>query len=89
LVRLLPALLALVLVIYAIVDCLQSDARAVRNLPRLGWLGVIVLLPVLGAVAWLALGRPRAPRRPGQGRPRPTGPDDDPDFLRRMRPFDS
>lgn len=88
-VRVLPALLALVLVIYALVDCLQSSPQAVRNLPRLGWLAVIVLLPVVGAGAWLVLGRPQEPRRRPQSRRRPIGPDDDPDFLRGIRPSDS
>lgn len=87
--RVLPALLALVLVIYAVVDCLQSDPHAVRNLPRMGWLAIIILVPVIGAVAWLVLGSPRQPRRRRPGRPGPKGPDDDPDFLRRMRPNDT
>jgi len=37
----------------------------------------------LGAVAWLAVGRPRGPRpAPPQQQARPLAPDDDPDFLR-------
>lgn len=79
--RLLPVLLAVALTVYALVDVVQSPPARVRTMPRLAWAGVILLLPVVGAVAWLLTGRPSgggAGRRPG----RPIAPDDDPDFLR-------
>jgi hypothetical protein len=80
--------LALVAVtIYAVVDCIQTDQEAQRNLPKLGWIALILLFPPIGAVAWFIAGRPRDGfgGRPGQQRPgRPIGPDDDPDFLRKL-----
>ena len=49
------------------------------------WLLAILLLPVLGALAWLFLGRPRVERAPQRPRRAPVAPDDDPDFLRSLR----
>jgi hypothetical protein len=70
------------LLVYCLIDCLQTDSLLVRNLPKLAWVALIVLVPVAGSIAWLVAGRPL--RQP----PRPAGtiaPDDDPDFLRGLR----
>ena len=81
-----------VLAIYCLVQVAQSRADLVRTLPRWAWVLVILLVPVLGPIAWLVVGRPqrrRGPKRPQ--RSRPVAPDDDPDFLRRLRfnkPYD-
>jgi hypothetical protein len=76
-----------VLAIYCLVQVVQSRPDEVRTLPRWGWAVGIVLLPLLGSVAWLVLGRPRGrrPQQPPPRRTRPLAPDDDPDFLRRLR----
>ena len=80
--RVLPPLLALALAIYAVVDCVQTDETAVRGLPKIVWVFVILLFPFAGAAAWLLAGRPRT-AGPGPRRVEgPRGPDDDPDFLR-------
>jgi hypothetical protein len=50
--------LLLALWIWAIVDCISSDPAMVRNLPKLGWLVIVILLLDIGAVLWLLLGRP-------------------------------
>ena len=66
---------------YLVVDAIQADDQAVRNLPKIAWLILILLFPVVGPAAWLIAGRP--PRGPRQVQPRrPRGPDDDPDFLK-------
>ena len=75
--------LAVGVIIYALIESAQSDKYAVRAIPKWGWLLVILLLPVVGAVLWLFFGRPRkddAAREPQRGR----GPDDDPQFLRNL-----
>lgn len=79
--RLVPWVLLVLLTIYCLVEIWQSDPLRVRVLPRWLWALAVVLLPLLGAAAWLLLGRPvnQGPRRPP---PRPRAPDDDPDFLR-------
>lgn len=82
--RLLPGLLTLALTIYAAIDCIQADQDRVRNLPKIAWVALILVIPVFGPVAWFFAGRPRSPTV-GSGRrrqPPPRGPDDDPDFLR-------
>ena len=44
--------------IWALVDCISSDSAMVRNLPKLAWLVIVVLLFDIGAILWLLLGRP-------------------------------
>lgn len=44
--------------IWALIDCISSSSAMVRNLPKLAWLVVVVLLFAVGAVLWLLLGRP-------------------------------
>lgn len=91
--RYLPMVLSLALTVYCVVDAIQTEDAAVRNLPKLLWLLLILVFPVVGPAAWLLAGRP--PRtlgggrgrqqpgtRPGGGDRRPRGPDDDPDFLK-------
>jgi hypothetical protein len=91
-IRLLPWLLTLAVTVYAVVDCIQTDDAQVRGLPKLLWLLLILLFPIVGSISWFIAGRPQsgaAGRGPG-GRgpthrpPPPRGPDDDPDFLRRL-----
>lgn len=85
--RFLPVILAIVLAIYAWIELAQSDPRDVRELPRGLW-ALLIAIPLLGPIGWLVYGRPNgqevaasAPRK----RPRPTAPDDDPEFLRNLK----
>jgi hypothetical protein len=102
-VRVLPALVELGLLVYCLIDCIQAPEADVRNLPRWGWIILIILIPLVGGVAWLVVGRPlrgqpggRAVSRPmsaptgyrERARP-PRGPDDDPEFLAKIRRADS
>ena len=84
-------LLVVGVVLWALVELLQTDGAAVRVLPKWAWAVLIVTLPPLGAVAWFLLGRPQlaATGRPAPASPlrrrqawvaRPA-PDDDPEFL--------
>jgi hypothetical protein len=50
--------LLLALWIWALVDCISSDSAMVRNLPKFGWLVIVIVLFDIGAVLWLLLGRP-------------------------------
>lgn len=84
--RYLPPLLYAALTVYCLIDCLQSRVEAVRSLPKLVWVVVIALVPLFGSVGWLIAGRPGGAPRPRVQGPagRPQGPDDDPEFLRRL-----
>lgn len=85
--RAVVVLLALGLAVYAVLDVLRSTDEEIAVLPRIAWVLVAIVLPVLGPVLWLAVGRQRADGSPGSsdgggGGRGPSGPDDDPDFLR-------
>ena len=71
--------MALGLSIYALIDCLQTPSP--RNLPKAVWLVLIIFVPVIGPLLWLIYGRVSGG---GWGRwdDEPTGPDDDPSFLK-------
>ena len=75
---------AVVFTIYAAVDCALFDRSRIRGLPRGWWIVVILLVPIIGGLLWFIVGRGRA-IRVGKVGPRSSAPDDDPDFLRRLR----
>ncbi len=77
--RYLPLILWLGLLVFSLIDLAQ--ARDARGLPRRVWALLIVLLPLLGAVGWLTLGRPHRRVHPTRSGARATAPDDDPEFL--------
>ncbi|HEY7225844.1 MAG TPA: PLD nuclease N-terminal domain-containing protein [Micromonosporaceae bacterium] len=87
---LLAFLLALALGAVALISALSAEHGEVRRLPRGAWVATIVLLPVVGPALYLWLGRPgrgsgplTTPQMPAG--PRPLAPDDDPEFLSRLR----
>ncbi len=67
--------------VYAFVQALQADASHIRVMPRWLWVAVILAFPVVGPVAWILTGRQTRPAISDEG---PLGPDDDPEFLRRL-----
>jgi len=80
-------LVPVALTIYAVIDAIQTEDTKVRYLPKLVWLVLILLFTPVGAIAWLITGRQRGPRSGHRGSTYPTaprGPDDDPDFLRKL-----
>ena len=91
-------LITLVLWIYCLVDVVTCPEDAVRNLPKVLWLLVVLLLPTIGSILWLVIGRPlgepiiRGIQRGREfteyerpARQAPLNPDDDADFLRKIR----
>jgi len=66
-------LLVIALWLYALIDCVTTDAAQCRHLPKVVWLLIVFFAPVVGSVLWLAVGRPpgaRAPsRRPNYANP--------------------
>ena len=80
------ALALFLLWIYCVFDVIATEEALVRNMPKMMWLLVVIILPAVGAVAWLVLGRPaKAGYAPGDTtyrQPRRTrGPEDSPDFM--------
>lgn len=94
-------LIMLGLWIYCIIDVITTPDGAARNLPKMAWLFVVLLLFDIGSIVWLVAGHPwntsADPTRNGNragGRPgRPTArtaarasnPDDDEEFLANLR----
>ncbi len=96
----LPLLLEIGLLIFCLIDVIQTPADEIRNLPKVAWLLIIIVLPLIGGIAWLVAGRPSGDRSrqvpwpsgetagfPESERPRhaPRGPDDDPEYLAQIR----
>ncbi len=80
--RVLPVVILVMLMIYAVVEVAQADPLRVRVMPRWLWVVAIILVPGVGALAWLLFGRPT--KSSGRSQRPPKAPDDDPDFLRRL-----
>jgi len=87
-------LVGLGLLVYSVLSVLATPQQQVQHLPKAAWL-VVLLLPLVGPLAWLLAGRP-----PGVPRTLPSGrsaagsrsghrpvssPDDDEAFLRSLR----
>ena len=83
--------IVILLMIFAVVDIAVLERNRVRFLPKLAWIVLVVVLPIVGPVIWFIVGR----GRPGEGysvdastptihRLGPIAPDDDPDFLGRL-----
>ena len=87
--------------VFAIIDVLSAPEPAIRRLPKLGWLLVVAIFGVIGALAWFVLGRPEGQGQRGlssyerstpafpeydrPGRAAATDPDKDEEFLRQVR----
>ncbi|HLL64431.1 MAG TPA: PLD nuclease N-terminal domain-containing protein [Micromonosporaceae bacterium] len=77
-------LLNLALLVIALIECLSAEEFAIRALPRVAWVLIILMFSPIGAIAWFVAGRPARPVQlsngtvwqPGRGfpeneRPRP------------------
>ncbi|MGC5615247.1 PLD nuclease N-terminal domain-containing protein [Georgenia sp. Z1491] len=98
--RAIPIVIAVGVIVFALIDCARSDdERMPARIPKGVWIVLILLLPVIGAVAWLVLSRTLARATGGPDRTggtgsfgagptrqprRPVAPDDDPEFLARL-----
>ncbi|HEY8302529.1 MAG TPA: PLD nuclease N-terminal domain-containing protein [Jatrophihabitans sp.] len=65
-------LLVLGVWIFCFIDVLMTPETACRNLPKLAWVFLVLLLPVFGSIVWLVAGHPWN-RVPGSGTPRSAG----------------
>jgi len=74
------ALFAFVLWVLCFADAITTDDDQFRNLSKEGWLVIVLLLPLVGSVLWLVVGRPQK----DQGGQLPTDPEEA-EFVRRCR----
>lgn len=74
------ALFAFVLWVLCFADAVTTADDRVRNLPKVGWLVVVLLLPLVGSVLWLVAGRPQ--NDPGDRLPADPA---EAEFVRRCR----
>nr|WSZ97737.1 PLD nuclease N-terminal domain-containing protein [Streptomyces sp. NBC_00857] len=80
--RVLMFLVPLALSIYAFIDCISTDEKEIRFLPKPLWAILVLLFPLVGSISWLIVGRTRTPatRRGGW-----VAPDDNPEFLNSLK----
>jgi hypothetical protein len=93
----LGGLLLLALWLFCLVDVIVTDESSCRNLPKMVWLVIVLVLPDVGSILWLIAGRPQSVAAQGAARyrrssgaayreaPRSSNPDDDEEFLRSVR----
>ncbi|MGP4044721.1 PLD nuclease N-terminal domain-containing protein [Streptomyces sp. 2A115] len=84
--RVLMILVPLALSIYAFIDCISTDEKEIRYIPKPLWAILVLLFPLVGSISWLLVGRKRTPRgaSPG-GRGGWVAPDDNPEFLKSLK----
>jgi hypothetical protein len=97
--ELLSGLLVLALCVYCLIDVIGRSDGEIRNLPKLAWVVLVLLFPLVGSIAYLVAGRPLGTARPSAheravpdfpeydrpGRAAATKPESDEEFLRKVR----
>jgi hypothetical protein len=81
--RVVVPIVVLVVFVYGLVDVIRTDARLTKGISKPAWIVVQIVLPVVGAVLWFIIGRPRGTSAPANYS-HPVAPDDDPEFLRNL-----
>ncbi len=85
--------------IFCFIDVVLTPVTACRNLPKLAWIFIVLLLPTIGSIAWLVAGHPwdktgasvgskpglRFPNATRPNRVVPSNPDDDEEFLASLK----
>lgn len=79
-VLLILALVATAFWVFTIVDCAVQPPTRHRGVSKPVWVLIVILLPVIGGILWLVVGRTRK----SVFEARSTAPDDDPEFLGRL-----
>ena len=99
-VELLMGMVTFALWVFCLVEVIGTPEALVRNLPKVGWIVLVLLFPLVGSIAWLVAGRPEyaGPRHSAYeraqpafpeydrpGRAAPGDPAKDEEFLRQVR----
>jgi hypothetical protein len=51
------SLLIVVLMIVALIDVITRDDSQVKHLPKMVWIIIVILLPLIGSILWFGIGR--------------------------------
>nr|WP_314844009.1 PLDc N-terminal domain-containing protein [uncultured Microbacterium sp.] len=51
------SLLVIALMVGALVDIIRRDDSQVKFLPKMAWIIIVILLPLIGSLIWFAIGR--------------------------------
>jgi len=92
-------LLVMAMWVFCLVEVIGSPEGEIRNLRKVPWLLIVLFFPLAGSVAWLVAGRPQGtvgrskheravpeyPEYDRPGRAAASKPEDDEDFLRKVR----
>ena len=97
------ALIAFAVWVFCIIDVITTPESECRNLPKVAWIFLVIILFDVGSIAWLVAGRnwgaskglpykgntgrseSRYPEYDRPGRHVPQNPDDDEEFLAKLR----
>lgn len=71
------AIASIGLTIFALADCVQCENAQLRGLPKWAWIVLIVLLPWVGPLTWLLVGKDRESGAPSAFDPLRGGPSRD------------
>ena len=89
------SVVSLVLCIYCVIRAITTPDNEVKHLPKIVWVLLILFFPLVGSIAWLAVGTERPQAAPGRtsafpeydrpGRATGATPESDEEFLKRVR----
>ncbi|RZB17872.1 PLDc_N domain-containing protein [Streptomyces sp. F001] len=90
--RILMFVVPLALSVYAFIDCISTDEKDIRHMPKPLWAILVLLFPLVGSISWLIAGKKRHPAGPGRPggwaaggrRQQWVAPDDNPEFLKSL-----
>ncbi|WP_427129401.1 PLD nuclease N-terminal domain-containing protein [Pseudarthrobacter sp. S9] len=82
--RVVVPIVVLVVFVYGLVDLIRTDPRLTKGISKPAWIVVQIVLPLIGAVLWFIVGRPRNTEAAPVTYSHPVAPDDDPEFLRNL-----
>ncbi|KUO20962.1 PLD nuclease N-terminal domain-containing protein [Streptomyces dysideae] len=88
--RVLMFLVPLALSVYAFIDCISTDEKDVRHMPKPLWAILVLVFPLVGSISWIIAGKKRSPAAEGWSGVRDNrsrrwvAPDDNPDFLKSL-----
>jgi hypothetical protein len=96
----LVGLVTFALWVFCLVEVISTPDTRMRNLPKVGWVLIVLLFPLVGSIAWLVAGRPESgsnrpsayerpvpqfPEYDRPGRAAAVDPEKDEEFLRQIR----